>query len=478
LSAGTDNGDGTWSLDPTDLSGLTITPPANSNADFQLDITATSTDSDGNPASTSETVNVIVTAVADAPTLSVSHASGDEDTAIPLSIRFALTDTDNSETLSILIGGVPEGATLSAGTDNGDGTWSLDPTDLSGLTITPPANSNADFQLTVTAITSDRDGDTDTVSSGLSGTMTATLDVTVHAVNDGPVGVVDQVTTMEGVPLITGNVLANDTDLEGDTLTVESYTQPEYGSIIYNEDGTFTYLPHPGYVGSDSFTYTLSDGHGGTDTVEVTIQVYPDRSEPLDTPEEEETDAESSDEAAAPDQGEVEEEGEETLYNPSDFAILDPGEDLQGYAQERVQAQEFIGTTKPLTEQPSFENRYEFDRELELDKTVSPAAETDFSHLEIRKFESANRFEDYFEDAGHTQALDSPEENPYDLNDGPDKLVVEESGVENDDGGSGRSGMAGFFTGLWSLFRAAGGFMKTKSDSSTGSGQEKGSKEH
>src|SRR3546814_6810687 len=80
---------------------------------------------------------------AKAPVLSTADASGGEDTAIALDIAAALSDPDGSETLSITVSGVPEGAVLSAGTDNGDGSWSLAPADLTGLTITPPANSDA-----------------------------------------------------------------------------------------------------------------------------------------------------------------------------------------------------------------------------------------------------------------------------------------------------------------------------------------------
>ena len=73
------------------------------------------------------------------------------DTAITLDIASALTDTDGSESLSIVISGVPTGANLSAGTDNGDGTWTLTQGQLSGLTLTPPSDSDTDFTLTVTA---------------------------------------------------------------------------------------------------------------------------------------------------------------------------------------------------------------------------------------------------------------------------------------------------------------------------------------
>src|SRR6185437_7916323 len=97
-------------------------------------------------------------------------ATGNEDTAIALNIGAALTDTDGSESITnVTIAGVPTGAALSAGTNNGDGTWTLTPAQLSGLTITPPANSDADFNLTVKA--------TSTEAAGGSATTVATLSV-------------------------------------------------------------------------------------------------------------------------------------------------------------------------------------------------------------------------------------------------------------------------------------------------------------
>src|SRR5262249_46561332 len=99
-------------------------------------------------------VIVNVQAVADTPTLTVgATAAGNENAAIPLSIAAALTDIDGSESLSITIAGVPAGGVLSAGTNNGDGSWSLISAQLVGLTLILPDNLPADapFTLTVTA---------------------------------------------------------------------------------------------------------------------------------------------------------------------------------------------------------------------------------------------------------------------------------------------------------------------------------------
>src|SRR5690606_38290036 len=116
---------------------------------------------------------------ADAPTLNVNDAAGAEDAAIALDIGGALGDLDGSESLSYTIEGVPAGAVLSAGTDNGDGSWSLAPADLAGLTITPPANSDADFTLTVPATSTEADG-------GARASVSANIEVSVAAMADAP----------------------------------------------------------------------------------------------------------------------------------------------------------------------------------------------------------------------------------------------------------------------------------------------------
>ena len=156
LSAGTDNGDGSWTLTAAELTGLALSPPAHSDNDFTLTVAATATEAvNGNSASTVDNVNVTLNAVADAPTLTVQDAVGDEDTAIPLNISAGLVDTDGSEILEIVISNVPQSVSLSAGTDNGDGSWTLTPAQLAGLTLTPPTHSDTDFTLTVTAATTE-----------------------------------------------------------------------------------------------------------------------------------------------------------------------------------------------------------------------------------------------------------------------------------------------------------------------------------
>ena len=71
-------------------------------------------------------------------------------------------------------------------------------------------------------------------------------------------------------------MLANDTDVDGDTLTVTTLTPTAaHGTVSCTAAGVCTYTPNADYDGSDSFTYEISDGHGGTDTATVSVTVTP-----------------------------------------------------------------------------------------------------------------------------------------------------------------------------------------------------------
>jgi len=229
--AGTDNGDGTWSLTSAQLSGLSITPPSNDSADFTLTVTATATDG----ASTSQsvgTVNVTVGAVADTPSLSVADVTGNEDTAITLNITSALTDS--SESLSVVISGVPTGATLSAGTDNGDGSWTLTSAQLSGLSITPPSNDSANFALTVTATSTDG-GDT-SQSIG-------TVNVSVGAVADAPTLNAGNVAGNEdtAISLSLSTALTDGSETLGNVVISGVPAGTQFSAGTNNGDGTWTF---------------------------------------------------------------------------------------------------------------------------------------------------------------------------------------------------------------------------------------------
>lgn len=76
-----------------------------------------------------------------------------------------------------------------------------------------------------------------------------------------PTAVADTVTTLENTA-VRIDVLANDTDPDGDRLTMTGFRQPSHGYIFANPDGTLTYVPAAGFVGTDSFTYTICAPEG------------------------------------------------------------------------------------------------------------------------------------------------------------------------------------------------------------------------
>ncbi len=111
------------------------------------------------------------------------------------------------------------------------------------------------------------------VSDGAGGTDTATLTVTVTGSNDGPVAAADSFSGSED-SVITGNVLGNDSDVDGDSLSVvaETITTAQGGTVDIAADGSFSYSPAADFSGTDSFSYTLSDGTV-VDTGSVTLEV-------------------------------------------------------------------------------------------------------------------------------------------------------------------------------------------------------------
>jgi trimeric autotransporter adhesin len=179
LSAGTLNSDGSWTLTASQLSGLTLTAPAGSFAGTaSLTVTSTATESDGSAASNSAAMTVAIAGVASVPTLSVQNVSGNAGTAIALNIASALTATDGTESLAINIAGLPSGASLSAGTHNSDGSWTLTPSQLSELTLTTAANTPAQTaNLTVTSTATESDGSAASNSKVLSAAIGSIYDV-------------------------------------------------------------------------------------------------------------------------------------------------------------------------------------------------------------------------------------------------------------------------------------------------------------
>jgi hypothetical protein len=117
------------------------------------------------------------------------------------------------------------------------------------------------------------DAFTYTLSDAHGATATGTVNLTVTPVADPPAATNDAANTSPGTPVAI-NVLANDSDPDGDALTVSAVTQPANGSAAITGGGqNVTYTPPAGFTGSASFAYTASDGNGGTSTATVTVTV-------------------------------------------------------------------------------------------------------------------------------------------------------------------------------------------------------------
>jgi Bacterial Ig domain len=108
------------------------------------------------------------------------------------------------------------------------------------------------------------------------GTYQDTGTVRIGVGDTAPVGQDDPVSTNEDTPVVI-NVLANDSDANGDAIKVVSTTQPSNGSVVINPNGTLTYTPNANFHGADSFTYTVGDGVlNDTAAVNLTVNSVPD----------------------------------------------------------------------------------------------------------------------------------------------------------------------------------------------------------
>lgn len=219
---------------------LTYTP----NADFAGTDTISYTISDGAGGTASGSVAVSVAAANDAPVAVADTATTAEDTAVTIDVLGNDTDVDG-DPLSV----------TSASATNGTVVVETD----GSLSYTP----NADFSGTDTI--------TYEISDGAGGTATGSVAVSVGAANDAPVAVDDTASTAEDTA-VTIDVLGNDTDLDGDPLSVTSASATN-GTVVVAADGSLTYTPEADFNGTDTITYEISDGAGGTATGSVTVSV-------------------------------------------------------------------------------------------------------------------------------------------------------------------------------------------------------------
>ncbi|MBY5161740.1 Ig-like domain-containing protein [Salsipaludibacter albus] len=204
--------------------------------------TANDGQSNGNVA----TVTITVTAVDDLPVAVDDAATTDSEVSVGVDVLSNDLDVDG-DVLTVTNLGAPAHGTAVVEAD-GTVTYSPEP-GFSGLdTFTYTAN----------------DGTTDS--------NTATVTIEVAFVNTPPQAVDDDAGTDEDVAVVV-DVLANDTDVDGQALVVTDLSTPANGSAVLEADGRVTYTPAPDFHGIDTFTYVASDGTDDSDAATVTVAV-------------------------------------------------------------------------------------------------------------------------------------------------------------------------------------------------------------
>jgi hypothetical protein len=205
-------------------------------------------------ASSTGTVNDTVTPVNDAPVAVADSAATPEDTAMVIAVTGNDSDVEGSALTAVLASAATHGVVTCSG---------------GSCTYTPEANYHGADSFTYRA------------SDGVAQSAPVTVSLTVTAVNDAPAAVDDTVSTAVDTPVTVG-VVANDTDVDGDVLAVTAKTNGAHGTVTCTPTAC-TYTPAPGYVGADSFTYTVSDGSlTAVGTVAVSVGAVNQPPEPVD----------------------------------------------------------------------------------------------------------------------------------------------------------------------------------------------------
>jgi hypothetical protein len=223
---------------------ILYTPDANYNGTDSFTYTA----GDGVRSAGTATITVAIDPVNDPPDAQDDTLTLDEDTSADIQVLANDSDVDGDSLSVSGLGQAGHGRVILLA--NGS------------LRYTPDANFNG------------ADSFTYTIGDGQGGQDTATVSVTVNPVNDVPLAVDDAVTTDEDTP-VDIHVLANDGDVEGQVLTVISFTQGQHGTVITNTDGSLRYTPDANYNGTDDFTYTADDRSGGLSTAAVNVTINP-----------------------------------------------------------------------------------------------------------------------------------------------------------------------------------------------------------
>ncbi|WP_336790231.1 Ig-like domain-containing protein [Paenibacillus sp. MMO-177] len=216
----------------------TYTPDPNYNGEDGFTFEA----NDGHGGKSTGTVTITVTPVNDAPVAEAGTETTAEDT--PVNGTVSGNDVEGSP-LTYTFVTPPQHGTVDL---KPDGTY----------TYTPHPNFNGKDSFTFKA------------NDGTADSEPATVEITVTAVNDAPTASDDSKVVDSGSS-VTYSFKANDVD--GDTLTFTVVTPPAHGTVVINNDGTYTYTPDAAYSSTDSFTFKANDGELNSNTATITLAI-------------------------------------------------------------------------------------------------------------------------------------------------------------------------------------------------------------
>ncbi|MDB9922551.1 tandem-95 repeat protein, partial [Polaribacter sp.] len=249
LTAVSSDGNGIIAINEDGLS-VDYTPAADFNGTETIIYTVS--ESEGDETDETGTLTITVTSVNDLPIAVADELTVEEDAA--------LTSKDVIENDTDIVEG--DTLTLTAVVTDGNGTVAVNADGVS-VDYTPASNFNGIETITYT------------VSDGTD-TVTSTLTITVTEVNDAPVAVADIATVIEDATLTSIDVINNDTDFDGDTLTLTTVASDGNGTIEINADGvSVDYIPASDFDGTEIITYTVFDGELSDTTGTLTITVTP-----------------------------------------------------------------------------------------------------------------------------------------------------------------------------------------------------------
>ncbi len=179
-----------------------------------------------------------------APVANIDNPSTDEDTLVSVDVLGNDTDAEG-DSLSVTSCGAASNGNVVQNGNNCD--------------YTPNQDYNGSDSFTYD------------ISDGNGGSDTGTVNVTVNAINDVPAAA-DNNSNVNEDSSVSVDVLAGDSDADGDNLTVTSCGAASNGNVVQNGNNC-DYTPDADYNGADSYTYSISDGNGGTDSATVNVTV-------------------------------------------------------------------------------------------------------------------------------------------------------------------------------------------------------------